>query len=254
VVRSSRSCRFCASRQVVGYGTTSRGIQRVLCRNCKKVSQISEAPRDGWAYPNKLISEALTLYYDGITIGQMKQKIEEQFGAKPDNSTFYRWIVYYTGMAARMLDLGPIMLGPEWILDEVRLDEKLEKTQEEVGDGELVWYCFDLETRFLISAQWLYGASSKRVDRKSRLIEFLEDAIKSSKRMPKSLISDNLPDQILKSRWCRLSESLVIRSGIKISYFEDHNMTSITTLVQWSTQNKKKLKVVRTPNRVGPYQ
>jgi putative transposase len=97
-VQSDR-CKYCNSSNIVKFGTF-QGMQRYFCKSChRKFADNDALPK--MKTPIWIISLALNLYYDGMSLGAIQSEINQQHGAIYAQSTIYNWIIRFSEEAIR---------------------------------------------------------------------------------------------------------------------------------------------------------
>ena len=107
--------------------------------------------------PIRQISSALSMYYRGMSIDDIRRHLEQEFDNCPSDSTVYEWISRFTTEAINSTrDYKPNM-GDVWVADETMLD---------VG-GNKVWFwdLIDVKTRFLLASHMSYNRTTQIAQR-----------------------------------------------------------------------------------------
>ena len=136
-------CKFCGSADVVRYGTY-KGNQRYWCKTCeRKFADNNALP--GMRVPPDQVGAALSMFYGGTSIGDIRRHSDQVYGLLPSKSTIYRWIVKYTKAAVATMSEFSARTGDVWVADETVL---------KIGGKNLwFWDVIDDTTRFLIASR-----------------------------------------------------------------------------------------------------
>lgn len=136
----SRVCKHCGSRRVVGIGKPG-GVQRYRCRICSRTFMDNGAT-PGMRIDATLIGAALSMYYSGFTLREVRCRMRDVFGVEPSVSTAHEWIRRYTRIAIdHTRDILPVPSGT-WIV--------LESVLEGAGDPLTCIDVFDHMSGFLL--------------------------------------------------------------------------------------------------------
>ena len=178
------TCKLCGSEHVIKYGSY-KGVQRYYCKDCKRKFKADDSPFHMKVSPSH-ISSALSMYYTGSSITDIRNHIRQETGYHPSKSVVFGWIDKYTNQAVKQFRNIHPKVGDKWIADETMLD--LDKDVK-------VWFwdIIDADTRFLLASR--VSLTRTTADAK-RLIQ---DAVKKAGKVPKIIITDKLkayPDGI----------------------------------------------------------
>lgn len=168
-------CKNCASEKVIRWGSY-KGVQRYYCKACKRKFKADDAPFHMKVSPSH-ISSALSMYYTGSSITDIRNHIRQETGYYPSKSVVFEWINKYTEQAVRQFRNCHPKVGDKWIADETMLD---------LDRGVKVWFwdIIDADTRFLLATR--VSLTRTATDAK-RLIQ---DAVKKAGKAPKTIITD----------------------------------------------------------------
>lgn len=169
-------CKNCGSTNIVRYGQTG-GIQYWWCKDCKRKFADNDALPE-MKTPIRQISSALSMYYRGMSIDNIREHLDQQHDNQPSDSTVYEWITRFSNEAYdKSQDYTP-KVSDVWIADETVL---------KIG-GKNVWFwdLIDVKTRFLLASHM----SFRRTTQHARTL--VEKASKKAGKTPKVVITDKL--------------------------------------------------------------
>lgn len=169
-------CKFCGSQNIVKYGTTG-GIQYWWCKDCRRKFADNDALPD-MKTPIRQISSALSMYYRGVSIDEIREHLDQQYDNRPSDSTVYEWITRFSAEATNKAGAYTPNVGDVWIADETVL---------KIG-GHNVWFwdLIDIKTRFLLASHM----SFRRTTQHAR--NLVEKASKKAGKTPRIVITDKL--------------------------------------------------------------
>lgn len=138
-------CKFCGSDNVEKHGVryNKNGTkQRYKCRDCGKRFTVE----DGFSktkYTPDVITQALDLYFKGLSLRKVKDYFQQFFNFKIHHTTILKWIQKYTWVIdAYVNDFKP-ELSEMWHVDEMMIRAG--------GKWSWLWHTLDRDTRFMIA-------------------------------------------------------------------------------------------------------
>jgi len=169
-------CKSCGSQNIVKYGT-SGGVQYWWCKDCKRKFADNDALPE-MKTPTKQVASALSMYYRGVSIDDIRTHLEQQYDNYPSDSTVYEWVTRFSNEATSKAREYKPDVGDVWIADETVL---------KIG-GKAVWYwdIIDTKTRYLLASHM----SFRRTTTHAR--NLVEKASKHAGKTPKVIITDKL--------------------------------------------------------------
>ena len=178
------TCKNCGSEHVVKDGLY-KGVQRYLCRACNRKFKADDTPFHMKVSASH-ISSAMSMYYTGSSITDIRNHIRQETGYYPPKSVVFYWIEKYTEQAANHFRQYRPKVGDTWIADETMID---------LDKGVKVWFwdVIDADTRFLLASR----VSISRTTRDAKAL--IQDAVKKAGKAPKMIITDKMksyPDGI----------------------------------------------------------
>jgi transposase-like protein len=170
------SCKFCGSNEIVKYGTQG-GIQYWWCKICQRKFADNDA-LPNMKTPIHQISSALSMYYSGMSIDEIRLHLEQEHNYKPSDSTIYEWIQKFSIKASDYTEQYHPQVGDVWIADETVLDLA----------GKKIWFwdLIDTRTRFILASHLSYNRTSQHAQ------ALVEKAVKRAGKSPKVILTDKL--------------------------------------------------------------
>lgn len=138
-------CDRCQSASVIRFGlrhNKSGDVPTYLCRTCGKRFAGREGFHNRRADPEK-IALALDLYFRGMSLRKIADHFAQVHRLKLNASTIYRWVRYYSKLAADWMDAQGARTGDRWHIDETVVNVN--------GRNEYLWNVLDGESRFLLA-------------------------------------------------------------------------------------------------------
>lgn len=170
-------CKSCDSEQVYKHGTTSNGVQRFRCQNCKATFTASDTlPR--MRVSVDVIAAAVSMFYEGLSLNAIRRQIDQMHGIYPSDSTVYDWIIRFTKTAVTLTNRVCPKMGNTWTADETVLKIG--------GSNTWFWDIIDEDTRFLLASH--ISMQRRITDARTLMRKACERAGKS----PKVVITDKL--------------------------------------------------------------
>jgi transposase-like protein len=90
-------CKICGSKNLVRYGGY-KDKQHWFCKDCKHKFTDNDALPE-MKTPSGIIVQALSMYYRGMSINDIRDHISQTYGLYPSHSTIYEWIKKYSQIA-----------------------------------------------------------------------------------------------------------------------------------------------------------
>lgn len=138
-------CDRCQSVEVVSDGirhNKSGDVPTYLCKTCGKRFADRHGFHNRRADPEK-IALALDLYFRGMSLRKIADHFAQVHQLKLNASTVYRWVRYYSKLAAEWMDAQGARTGDRWHIDETVVNVN--------GRNEYLWNVLDGESRFLLA-------------------------------------------------------------------------------------------------------
>jgi len=169
-------CKHCGSTNIVRYGQTG-GVQYWWCKDCKRKFADNDALPE-MKTPIIQIGSALSMYYRGMSIDEIRGHLDQQYDNRPSSSTIYEWLTRFTDEVTEKLRHYKPKVGDVWIADETVLT---------IG-GKKVWFwdLIDIKTRYLLASHMSFQRTAQHAK------TLMEKASKNAGKMPKVVITDKL--------------------------------------------------------------
>lgn len=178
------NCKLCHSDNIKKYGFID-GKQMYYCNDCKRKFKDDDSLY-GYRVSSKDVSSALMEYYSGMSINDIRYRINQEQGYQPAQSTVYAWIDKYTDKAVEYFNQYKPKVGDTWIADETLIDID--------GKDVWLWDIIDEDTRFLLATKMSYSRNTEDAETLFRL------AYQRAGKQPKLILTDKLrvyPDAVL---------------------------------------------------------
>ena len=153
-------CKYCQSTNTRKYGWYKE-TQLYFCDNCHR----KFIPNDSLFHmrtPANQVSSALDMYYKGMSIAEIREHLQQEYGNTPSGSTVFQWVQKYTDEAVKEAGKYHPKVGSVWIADEtyVRIDKrkrgdsKVENPYVKSRKAKWVifWDIIDSDTRYLLAS------------------------------------------------------------------------------------------------------
>jgi transposase-like protein len=170
-------CKYCGSENVVKNGHVNEK-QFYVCKACGHKFIEPEA------YPKmrtkgRVIAMAIDLYFEGLSVRKVKVQIDRLFGVKVSQVSIWRWMMKYSNLVSRFVEVFRPQLMGIYHVDETAIKCK--------GVQKWFWEMIDQETKFLVASH----LSSSRTTEDA--VALFEKSTRVAKRKPVSLYYDGLP-------------------------------------------------------------
>jgi putative transposase len=169
-------CKYCNSAAVVKFGKY-KNVQRYWCKSCRRKLKADDALFH-MKKSLRWVSSALSLYYNGMSIANIGNYLQREYGYHPSKSVVYEWIDKYTIMAIEHFKNYKPQVGDSWILDETILSTNGRK----IYFGDII----DIKTRFLLVSGALLHHNSEDAQK------LVESAFKRARKAPKVIVTNKL--------------------------------------------------------------
>lgn len=173
-------CKFCGSTDLVKNGTY-KGIQRWLCRSCRR-GFVNNKALPKMKYPIRMIASILSMYMRGLSEGDIKEHLKINWDYTPTDATIFRWVQRMAKIAQDETKNYQPKVGDEWIADETVLFIG--------GDKYWLFDIIDSRTRFLLAT---HLTPTRNI---SDVKTLLDRASTRARKTPKVVITDSLKSYI----------------------------------------------------------
>jgi len=170
------ACKYCGSKNIVKYGTYN-GVQRWWCKKCKR-KFVDTNTLYKMKTPIDQIGGALSMYYRGMSLDDIGEHLEQQYGNRLTDAGIYNWVVRFSKDAVEEAKKQTPDVGDVWVADETVL---------KIG-GRNIWF-WDLicaKTRFLLASH----ISARRTTQDAKILA--EEASKRAGKHPRFIVTDKL--------------------------------------------------------------
>jgi putative transposase len=170
------TCKYCGSPNVIKYGKY-KAVQRYYCKDCgRKFAGIDTIPK--MQYSAYKIADALNMYYEGMSLLEIRRNLIQQHNDYISDATIYNWVKRFSKLAIMQADRYNPDVGGVWVADETMVDI----------DGRNVWFwdIIDAKTRFLIASHMSYTRTTKDAE------ALMRQAYRRTGRIPRIIYTDKL--------------------------------------------------------------
>lgn len=95
-------CKLCQSKNVRKFGMY-KDTQLYFCNYCKR-KFIPNASLFHMKAPANQVSSAIDMYYKGLSINEIREYLQQEYGNTPSDSTVFAWIDKFTNEAVKQAD------------------------------------------------------------------------------------------------------------------------------------------------------
>lgn len=193
MVNENPTCKYCQSENVIKYGKY-KDTQYYLCKDCgHRFASPDRIPK--MQNSTKTITDALNMYYEGMSLAEIRRNLIQQDNNYVSRITPYNWVDRFTELAVKEADKYQPKVGGVWIADEtyMRIDkqkdgEGLDNPYSKSRKAKWVvfWDIIDAKTRFLLASH----ATTSRTAKDAQIL--MEKAAKRAGRIPRIVYTDKL--------------------------------------------------------------
>lgn len=187
-------CKYCQSTNVRKFGWY-KDTQLYYCNDCKR-KFVPNASLFHMKTPANQVSSALDMYYKGLSITEIREHVQQEYGNTPSGSTVFEWVQKYTDGAVKEAEKCRPKVGSVWIADEtyVRVDRH-SKGQQAVDNPYskskkakwlVFWDIIDADTRFLLASH----ITTTRGTQDAKIL--METAARRAGKLPRAVVTDKL--------------------------------------------------------------
>jgi len=218
------TCKNCGSNAVVKFGTY-KGVQRYWCKSCQRKFKGDTDLFHMKTSPEQ-ISSALRMYYDGMSVKDIKGLLAQEYQNDPSKKTVYGWIDKYSDIAIKEAkDVHP-KVGDTRIADETVLRVA----------GQNVWMydIIDDKTRFLLATRIALSRTTHDAEM------LMKEAQKKAGKTPKVVVTDKQSSYL---------DSIELTFGADTQHVQSRPFTADTQSTQkierWHETLKERTKVMK---------
>jgi putative transposase len=185
------NCKYCQSENVIKYGKY-KDTQNYLCKDCHhRFASGDTIPK--MQNSTKTIADALNMYYEGMSLAEIRRNLIQQDDNDISRITAYNWVNRFTDLAVKEADKYHPNVGDIWIADEtfMRIDQskvtvKNPYWKERKEKWVVFWDIIDADTRFLLATV----ATTTRSAKDAQLL--MEKAARKAGKLPRIVYTDKL--------------------------------------------------------------
>jgi len=169
-------CKYCQSENVIKYGKY-KAVQYYFCKDCKrKFASTDTIPK--MQYPTSQIASALNMYYEGMSLMEIRRNLIQQHNSYLSDATIYNWVKRFSKPAIIEAGKHKPDVGRLWVADECMIDL----------DGKNIWFwdIIDTKTRFLIASHMSYSRTTKDAE------ALMKQAYERTGKIPRVIYTDKL--------------------------------------------------------------
>ena len=169
-------CKYCQSENVIKYGKYKEA-QYYYCKDCKrKFANPDAIPK--MQYSTDKIADALNMYYEGMSLNEIRRNLIQQHNDYISDATIYNWVNRFS--KPTIIEAGKYTpkVGSVWVADECMIDL----------DGKNIWFwdIIDTKTRFLIASHMSYTRTTKDAE------ALMKQAYQRTGKIPRIIYTDKL--------------------------------------------------------------
>ncbi|MFC1991940.1 transposase [Chloroflexota bacterium] len=186
-------CKYCQSDNVIKYGKY-KGKQYYYCKACnRKFADLDTIPK--MQYSTSKIAGALNMYYEGLSLLEIRRNLIQQHGDYISDATIFNWVNRFSKMAINEAKKYTPKVGGVWIADEtfMRIDKQFDGdtidnpySKSRKAKWVVFWDIIDAKTRFLLASH----ATTTRTIKDAQIL--MEKAAKRAGRIPRIVYTDKL--------------------------------------------------------------
>lgn len=218
------TCKNCGSNAVVKFGSY-KGVQLYYCKSCQRKFKGDTTLFHMKTSPEQ-ISSALRMYYDGMSIKDIKGLLKQEHHNDPSKKTIYQWVDKYSAIAIKEAKDYHPKVGDIWIADETVL---------RIG-GQNVWMydIIDDDTRFLLATRMTFARTTHDAEM------LMKEAQKKAGKSPKVVVTDRNSSYL---------DSIELTFGADTDHIQSRPFTTDTHSTQkierWHETLKERTKVMK---------
>jgi len=219
------TCKYCNNPSAVVKFGTYKGTQLYWCKSCKRKFK-GDTTLFHMKTPPEQISSALRMYYDGMSVKDIKGLLKQEYQNDPSKKTVYGWIDKYSDIAIKEAKDYQPKIGNTWIADETVL---------RIG-GQNVWMydIIDDKTRFLLATRIALSRTTHDAEM------LMKEAQKKAGKSPKIIVTDRNSSYL---------DSIELTFGADTEHIQSRPFTTDTQSTQkierWHETLKERTKVMK---------
>jgi transposase-like protein len=129
-------------------------------------------------YPTSQIADALNMYYEGLSLHEIRRNLIQQHNSYISDVTALNWVKRFTELAVKEANKYKPDVGRVWVADETVIDI----------DGKNIWFwdIIDTKTRFLIASHMSFTRTTRDAQ------ELMKKAHERTGKIPRVIYTDKL--------------------------------------------------------------
>ena len=157
--------KYCDSENIVKNGSV-RGKQRFLCKTCNH-QFLDNGYLPKMKFRHEVVAQALTWYFDELSLFKVKRAIEETYGVHVSKLTIYNWVLRFSRLVSEYLN-ETIRLDyrGSWQVDETQI--KCRSDMKAHDTLKWIWQVIDEDSRFILAIHLSENRDSKEAIRALR--------------------------------------------------------------------------------------
>jgi transposase-like protein len=218
------ACKNCGSKAVVKFGMY-KGVQRYWCKSCQRKFKADSDLFRMKTSPEQ-ISSALRMYYDGMSVKDIKGFLKQEYHNDPSKKTIYQWVDKYSDIAIKEAKDYHPNVSDTWIADETVLRIA----------GQNVWMydIIDDKTRFLLATRMSLARTTHDAE------SLMKEAQRKAGKSPKVVVTDKHTSYL---------DSIELTFGSDTEHVRSRPFTADTQSTQkierWHETLKERTKVMK---------
>ena len=169
-------CKYCQSPNVIKFGKYKE-TQYYFCKDCKrKFSNPNAIPK--MQYPTSQIASALNMYYEGMSLHEIRRNLIQQHNSYISDVTILNWVRRFSKPVIIEANKYKPEVSGVWVADETMIDLD--------GKNIWLWDIIDTKTRFLIASHMSYTRTTKDAQ------ALMKQAYDHTGKIPRVIYTDKL--------------------------------------------------------------
>lgn len=170
------NCKYCDSENVIKFGKYKE-TQYYFCKDCRrKFSNVDAIPK--MQYPTNQIASALNMYYEGMSLHEIRRNLIQQHNSYVSDVTILNWVRRFSKPVIIEANKYKPEVGSIWTADETMIDLD--------GKNVWLWDIIDTKTRFLIASHMSYTHTTKDAE------ILMRQAYNRTGKIPRVIYTDKL--------------------------------------------------------------
>jgi putative transposase len=169
-------CKYCQSNNIIKFGKY-KVTQYYFCKDCRrKFSNPNAIPK--MQYPTNQIASALNMYYEGMSLHEIRRNLIQQHNGYVSDVTILNWVKRFSKPVIIESNRYKPDVSLVWVADETIIDLD--------GKNIWLWDVIDTKTRFLIASRMSYTRTTKDAQ------ALMKQAYECTGKIPRVIYTDKL--------------------------------------------------------------